>query len=182
MYDGIFYPTTKEGEVPQFVLKEYFDTAFGDCLLSRKTTGGYLFCLNGALIAWQSKRQSIVTTSTTKAEYVAVCEATKKAIWLKRLLEDMDCEQKSATVLFEDNNSARAQTENPLHYKRTKHVDIAYHFTRQMVSEEVVKLVRINSEDQVADLLTKPLVKATFARHHNELKMKKTELVNPTNV
>ena len=78
---------------------------------------------------------------------------------MRGLLEDMGCVPVEPTILFEDNDSCRAQTENPLHHKRTKHIDIAYHFTRQMVEEGVVKLQRVGTEDQIADLLTKPLPK-----------------------
>ena len=118
-----------------------------------------------------------MTTSSTEAEYVAACEATKEAIWLRRLLEDMGYEQKGATILREDNNSTIAQTENPLHHKQTKHIDIAYHFTREMVSEKVVELKRIDTEDQVADMMTKPLSKIVFMKHYKMLGMRATKTV-----
>lgn len=177
MNDGIFYPTTKSGENAKFELKGYADAAFADCLQTRKTTGGYLFCLNNAPLTWQSKRQSLVVTSTTEGEYVAVCEAAKEAVWLRLLLADMGCEQIGPTLIYEDNDGAKAQTENPLHHKRTKHVDIAYHYSRQLVSDEIVILERIDTKDQLADIMTKPLVRSVFERLYNMLGMKATALV-----
>ena len=76
----------------------------------------------------------------------------------------MGCLPAGPTVLYEDNDSCRAQTENPLHHKRTKHVDVDYHYTRQMVEEGVVKLVRVATEDQVADIMTKPLGRTRFSK------------------
>ena len=88
----------------------------------------------------------------------------------------MGCIAVEPTVLFEDNNSCIALTKNPLHHKRTKHIDVYYHYTRQMVEEGVVVLEKISTEDQVADMLTKPLGKVLFAKHINKLEMRCTEL------
>ena len=88
----------------------------------------------------------------------------------------MGCTATEPTVLHEDNNSCIAQTENPLHHKRTKHIDIAYHFTRQMVDEDVVVLVKIDTADQVADMLTKPLGNILFSKHFKMLKMRDTKV------
>ena len=114
---------------------------------------------------WTSGRQTIVTMPTTEAEYVVACKAAKEAVWLRQLLESLNCTQNGATVLLEDNNGCIAQTENPLHHKRTKHVDVYYHYTRQMVEEGVLILEKIATEDQTADLLTKPLGNILFVKH-----------------
>ena len=89
----------------------------------------------------------------------------------------MGYEQKGATVLLEDNNSTIAQTENPLHHKQTKHINIAYHFTRQMISEKVVVLQPIDTGDQVTDMMTKPLPKIVFMKHYRMLGMRATKTV-----
>ena len=113
---------------------------------------------------------------------MSACHGTKEVVWLRRLFEDMGCEPTEPTVLFEDNDSCRAQTENPLHHKRTKHIDISYHYTRQMVEEGIVQLVRVGTGDQVADIMTKPLGKTLFKRHFDMLSMKPTEPVPPQDV
>ena len=79
-------------------------------------------------------------------------------------------------MLYKDNNSYIAQTENPLRYKRTKHINIAYYFTRQIIDKDVVVLVKIDTADQVADMLTKPLENILFNKHFNMLKMKDTKV------
>ncbi len=128
--ENILYSTIKPSEKPKFDLTGYADVVFDNCIISRKTTGEYLFCLNDVLLTWQSKRQLIVVTFTTKREYIAACNVTKEAVWFRCLFENMGCEQKNPTVLYEDNTSAKFQTENSLYYKKTKYVDIIYHYTR----------------------------------------------------
>jgi hypothetical protein len=169
---GIFYPAQQS----KINLIGYVDAAFADCKESRKSTSGYLFCVNEASLTWRSGRQSVVTTSSTEAEYVAACEGSKEAVWLRNLFEDMGCKTTGPTTLFEDNNSCIAQTENPLHHKRTKHIDVYYHFTRQMVEENVVVLEKIHTENQLADMLTKPLNKVLFQKHTDSLNMRCTEV------
>jgi hypothetical protein len=176
---GIFYPAKQKGEAFTLNLHGYIDSAFADCKLTRKSTSGYLFSVNNAPITWRSGRQSIVTTSTTEAEYVAACDGSKEAVWLRKLFEELGCEMIQPTILFEDNNSCIAQTENPLHHKRTKHIDVYYHYTRQMVEEDIVVLKRIDTSDQVADMLTKPLRKTLFKKHVDCLNMRCTELLTP---
>ena len=138
----LFYPA-REVDKPVIV-----DLVGYDCLVTRKSTSGYLFCINGTSVTWKSSRQSVITTSSTEAEYVSACDGTKKAVWLRHLLENMGCTATKPTVLHEDNNSCIAQTENSQHHKKTKHIDIAYHFTRQMVDENVVVLVKIDTAYQ----------------------------------
>jgi len=177
---GLFYPAKQANELPKFELVGYVDAAFADCLVTRKSTSGYLFCINGSPVTWKSGIQSVVTGSSTEAEYVAAYDGAKEAVWLRRLFENMGCMPNGPTVLFEDNNSCISQTENPLHHKRTKHIDVAYHFTRQMVEEEVVLLMKISTTDQVADMLTKPLGRTLFSKHFDALKMRCTEVQTST--
>jgi hypothetical protein len=174
---GLFYPAKQEGQQVEMNLAGYVDAAFADCLVSRKSTGGYLFCINSSPLTWRSGRQSLVTTSTTEAECVTAFEGTKEAVWLRGLFSDMGFEPVHPTVLFEDNNSCIAQTENPLHHKRTKHIGVDYHYTREKVEENIVVLKRISTEDQIADMLTKPLGKILFRKHLQSLNMRCTTLL-----
>ena len=86
----------------------------------------------------------------------------------------MGVEITGPTLLFEDNNSCIAMSENPLHHKRTKHIDISYHYTRDIVENDVVVLCKISSEEQLADILTKPLGKTVFQRLMKGLNMRET--------
>jgi len=132
---------------------------------------------NSSPLTWGSGKQTLVTTSTTEAEYVAACHGTKEMVWLRNLLEDMGCLSVEPTVLYEDNNSCIAQTENPLHYKRTKHIDVYYHYTRQMMEEGLVVLHKIDTTEQVADMLTKPLGKTLFRKHMSALGMRDAKVI-----
>ena len=100
---GLFYPARQQGEQVKMDLVGFVDAAYADCLVSRKSTSGYLFCVNGSPVTWQSGRQSVVTTSSTKAEYIAAFEGTKEAVWLRGLFDDMGFKPVHPTVLFEDN-------------------------------------------------------------------------------
>ncbi len=108
MNNRLFYPKTQPGKLLKFELVGYADAAFRDCILTRKSTSRYLFCLNSSPITWQSKRQSLVVTSTTEAKYVATCDATKEIVWLRNLLKDMSYKQNGSIILYEDNDNAKA--------------------------------------------------------------------------
>ena len=128
----------------------------------RRSTSGYVFFVNGSTISWLSKRQSTVATSSAEAEYIAMTDVTKEAIWLRRLLTDLGYPQEGATPIFEDNLSCIKYTQADANHNRSKHIDVRYHFTREKITEQVIKILRTSSEDQPADMLTKPQAKPRF--------------------
>ena len=113
---------------------------------------------------WHSKRQPIVTLSTTEAEYVAMAEAGKSLLWLRGLLEDMGFPQQGPTVLHCDNQSAIALVKDPVYHERTKHIRRRYHFIREVVDEGEAEVRFCPTQDQLADLLTKPVARAQLER------------------
>ncbi len=88
---------------------------------------------------------------------MAACAAVQEAIHLRQLLEDLGFKQDQATVVFEDNQGCIALSDNPVFHKRTKHIDIKYHFVRERVVSGEIKLKYVTTEHQLADLLTKGL-------------------------
>ena len=105
--------------------------------------------------------------SSCEAEYIAESEAAKEAIWLQRLLCQLrvDLSQPSASepvTILGDNRGALALAKNPMYHARTKHVDIRYHFVREKVEEQLVRMEWIAGELNLADGLTKPLSKTKF--------------------
>lgn len=90
---------------------------------------------------------------------MALCSATQEAIHLRQLVKDLGHAQDEATVIFEDNAGCIALSENPVFHKRSKHIDIRYHFIRERVANNEIKVKYIPTEDQLADLLTKGLSK-----------------------
>ena len=93
---------------------------------------------------------------------MAATQATKEAIWLRRLLADMGHPQKGATVIHEDNHGCIGLAKNPIHHARTKHIDILHHFVRERVESGEVVLKEIPTTHQLADVLTKALTRDRF--------------------
>ena len=137
----------------------YMDADWGGDKVDRRSTTGYVFTVNGMPVSWSSKRQPTIVLSSTEAEYMAATQATKEAIWLRRLLKDLGHEEEGPTVLMEDNQGCIALSKNPIHHSRTKHIDIQWHFIREKVETGEVVLKYIPIDEQVVDLLTKALDK-----------------------
>lgn len=135
----------------------YSDSDYASDLDARKSTTGYIFMLNGGAVTWSSQRQRSVALSTTEAEYMAACAATKEAIWLRQLLSDIDEPISGPTTLYIDNQSAIKLIHNPEFHKRTKHIDIRYHFIREKLKKGEIETQYKSSEQQLADFLMKPL-------------------------
>ena len=114
------------------------------------------------MITWSSKKQATTALSTSEAEFVAATAAACQAIWLRRVLADLQQEQKCATEIFCDNKSTISMTRNPTFHNRTKHIDIRYHFIRDLVAKEEISLEYCSTEEQLADVLTKALSKEKF--------------------
>lgn len=125
-------------------------------IADRKSTSGTVVTLCGTPIIWQSKKQEIVTDSTTYAEYVAMYHATKDIIWARLVLSELGFEEEQGTPLYVDNAAAKELVQNPKFHKRTKHIDIKYHFTREHQSRGTIVAHAIGTKDQLADILTKP--------------------------
>ncbi|KAK9050872.1 hypothetical protein SSX86_030160 [Deinandra increscens subsp. villosa] len=136
------------------VLKGYADADLGGCKQSYKSTTGYVFTVGGTAISWMSRLQKSVALSTTEAEYMAVAEAAKELIWLKNFLDELGKKQTDCS-LFCDNQSAIHLAKNPVFHGKTKHIQLRYHFVRDLISEDVLKLNKIKGTKNPADMLTK---------------------------
>ncbi|GJU38493.1 hypothetical protein Tco_1191450 [Tanacetum coccineum] len=137
-------------------VKGYVDSDYAGDLDRSKSTTGYVFTLSGGIVSWVSKLQSVVAMSTTEAEYVAAAQASKEAVWLKMLLEELGHEQEKIT-LFCDNQSALYLARNPAFHSKTKHIRVQYHFIREKVEEGTVDMQKIHTDDNVADYMTKAI-------------------------
>jgi hypothetical protein len=127
-------------------LTGFSDSDFASDKDTRRSTSGLLFLRHGGPIAWRSKRQSCVTLSTTEAEYVAASEATREAVWLKRLLNEIEHVEKKAITLNCDNQSTIRLVWNPEFHQRTKHIETKYHFIRERQEEEEIKIIYIDTQ------------------------------------
>ncbi|KAH9803717.1 hypothetical protein KPL71_001892 [Citrus sinensis] len=140
----------------EFTVRGYVDSDFARDLDKRKSTTGYVFTLAGATVSWVSKLQTVVALSTTEAEYMAATQACKEAIWIQRLLEELEHGQEKISV-FCDSQSALHFARNPAFHSRTKHIGVQYHFVREVVEDGSVDLQKIHTKENLADVLTKPI-------------------------
>ena len=114
------------------------------------------------MISWFSKKQSCVAQSTGEAEYVAACSANYEAVWLWKLLSNLFDLQLDATCTYCDNKSCMKLFENLVFYDKSKHIEIKYHYIGDMVQRGAVKLQYVATDEQIADVLTKPLARVKF--------------------
>ncbi|UYV78824.1 hypothetical protein LAZ67_16002904 [Cordylochernes scorpioides] len=125
--------------------------------------------LNNGPISWCSQKQNCVSLSTTESEYIAASKATKEAIWLRQLLREFHQEQVKPTTIFCDNQSCIRLVHNPEYRKRTKHIDISYHFIRDQFQKHAIDLLYVCSNDQAADIFTKALPPERYRRLRSQL-------------
>jgi ATP-binding cassette subfamily B (MDR/TAP) protein 1 len=135
-------------------LEGFVDADLAGDVDSRKSTTGYVYTLGGTAISWSSTLQKIVALSTTEAEYVAVSESAKEIVWLQSFLKELGKMNEKGT-LYSDSQSAIFLAKNPAFHSRTKHIQIKYHFIRQLLDEEQLMLEKICGSKNPADMLTK---------------------------
>ncbi|GJV03261.1 putative ribonuclease H-like domain-containing protein [Tanacetum coccineum] len=146
---GLWYPR----ESP-FVLEAYSDSDYARANKDRKSTTGGCQFLGRRLISWQCKKQTIVATSSTKAEYVAAANCCGQVLWIHNQLLDYGYNFMN-TKIFIDNQSTICIVKNPVFHQRTKHIEIRHHFIRDANEKKLIQVLKIHTDDNVADLLTK---------------------------
>ncbi|CAA7024669.1 unnamed protein product [Microthlaspi erraticum] len=161
---GVFY---KRGAVEELTV--YTDSDYAGDIDDRRSTSGYAFLLSGGAVAWASKKQPVVTLSTTEAEFVAAAYCACQCVWMRRILEEFGLEQSGSTTIMCDNSSAIKLSKNPVLHGRSKHIDVRFHFLRDLTKDGVVKLVHCGTNEQIADILTKPLKLEVFVRLREKL-------------
>jgi hypothetical protein len=149
----------------------YTDADWAGDVATRRSTSGYIFNIGSGAISWSSKRQPTVALSSCEAEYVGETQATKEAIWLRRLLRELldQKEHLATTIIFGDNQGAIQLARNPQFHARTKHIDIQHHFVREAQMSGEVDMQYTPTERQIADGLTKALPKDAFVKFRKAL-------------
>ena len=154
---------TAIGDYPTLV--GYSDSDLAGCPDTVRSTGGYAFFFDGCLVSWRSKRQSKVATSTAVAEYYALNDAAKEALYLKRLAAEFDPRGRSPkVVILGDNETANNMGELAKWSDKTKHVRIAESYLHELISTNKIKLCHVPSGSNIADIMTKPLARVAFER------------------
>ncbi|KAJ0829337.1 putative RNA-directed DNA polymerase [Helianthus annuus] len=140
----------------------YTDSDWAACIDDRKSVSGYVFSIGNGAISWCSKKQATVALSSTEAEYISATSAACQCIWLSRILEDLGIKQENATTIWCDSQSAINLSRNPVTHSKAKHIELKYHFIRDMVNQEKVILRFCNTREQIADCMTKALAREKF--------------------
>ncbi|GJX52528.1 putative RNA-directed DNA polymerase [Tanacetum coccineum] len=123
-----------------------------------KSTSGYLMTFAGGAVSWQSRLQKCVALSTTEAEYMAATKACKELLWLKRFLQELGFKQQRYAVIY-NNQSAIHLAKNSMFHKRTKHIDIRYHWIRDAIEDGMFELNKVHTDDNASDMLTKAVAR-----------------------
>jgi len=130
----------------------------GGDLDGRKSTTNYIFTLGGTTISWKSKLQGRISLSTTKAKYVVISKATKEMIWLKNLLKELG-KQQDDSPLFSDSQSVICLAKNSILHSRCKHIELKYHFIRNLINDGDLFLLKIPGAENLVDMLTKTVTR-----------------------
>jgi hypothetical protein len=130
----------------------------------RHSIAGFAYHFGQGAITWSSKKQQIIAMSTVEAEYIAQAHAAKEALWLRMFVSEIRNEPAQAITISSDNQGAIALSKDNKFHARTKHIDVRYHFIREAVEDGKVSVVYIPTDENPADIFTKPLAKAKFRR------------------
>jgi hypothetical protein len=160
---GLWYP---KGST--FDLIGYSDADWAGCKIDRKSTSRTCQLLERSLVSWASKKQNTVALSTTEAEYIAACHCCAQLLWMRQTLRDYGYKLSKVPLLC-DNESAIRMADNPVEHSRTKHIDIRYHFSRDHKQKGDIEIAYVNTQNQLAEIFTKPLEEKTFSKLRNEL-------------
>lgn len=170
---GIFYKKNSNRG-----LKVYTDSDYAGDLNDRKSTSGFVFLLGSAAVSWSSKKQPIVSLSTTEAEYIATTSCACQYIWVRRVLKVLGHEEENRTLIQCDNISTIKLSKNAVSHGRSKHIDVRFHFLRDLVKDEIVELSYCSSQDQVVDIMTKPLKLDQFLKFRTLLGLMEAYEIN----
>ena len=151
----------------------YSDSDWAGDIETRKSTSGYAFFVAGGLVSWMSRRQSVVTLSSTEAEYVALSESLREATWLRGLLQELGFDQSvfCPIPIYEDNQSTINLAVNHANSSRSKHIDVRNHYCRQEYHSGHVDVQYVPTEEQAADGFTKPFKAIKWQRFCSLLRL-----------
>ncbi|KAG7598335.1 Reverse transcriptase RNA-dependent DNA polymerase [Arabidopsis suecica] len=144
-----------------FKIVGYCDADHGADRDKRRSITGLVFTIGGNTISWKSGLQRVVALSSTESEYMSLTEAVKEAVWLKGLLKEFGYEQKKVEI-FCDSQRAIALAKNNVHHERTKHIDVKYHYIREVIANGDVEVLKISTEKNPADIFTKVVPVSKF--------------------
>ncbi|XP_074346573.1 secreted RxLR effector protein 161-like [Apium graveolens] len=150
-------------------VQAYTDADWAGDKGDRRSTSGYFTLVGGNLVTWRSKKQKVVALSSAEAEFRGVARGLAEVLWIRKLLTEIGFSQNKATKIMCDNKAAIQISENPVQHDRTKHVEVDRHFIKEKLEAKIIELPFVQSEDQLADILTKATSGRIFANSLNKL-------------
>jgi hypothetical protein len=149
-------------------LEAYADSDWASDPNTRKSTTGYLVKLAGGIFAWNSHTQKTVALSSTEAKYMSLSDTSRQLVWVKNLLIELGI-QLSPIPLYGDNQGSIFLASNPVQEKHIKHIDLCYHFIRDVVYPKQVELFFIEGAENPVDMFTKNLGCVKFLKFREQL-------------
>ncbi|GJY78188.1 retrovirus-related pol polyprotein from transposon RE1 [Tanacetum coccineum] len=149
----------------------YSDADWARCIETRRSTYGYSIFLGGNLVSWSAKKQPTVSRSSCESEYRAMANTAAEIIWITHLLRELHALPPDRPTLLCDNKSALFMSQNPVSHKRAKHIDLDYHFVRELVASGKLYTKFIPTKLQVADIFTKSLSRPQFEYFRSLLRL-----------
>ncbi|KAL0537750.1 hypothetical protein IC582_026735 [Cucumis melo] len=153
------------------LLEGFTDADYAADLDKRRSLSGHIFRLYGNVVSWKVNLQPVVALSTTESEYISLGEAVKEAVWLKRIVGEL-LSQELIPIIHCDSQSAIHLAKNPSHHERSKHIDVKFHYIRNVIAQKDVELVKVHTVENLSDMLTKALSAHRFKYLLDELNVK----------
>lgn len=151
----------------KFALEGYADSDLCGDVRDRKSTSGYVFNFCSGAVSWASKKQDVVALTVTEVEYISLCAACCHGVWMKRIVADFGIQCKNSIPIWCDDKSCIAIAKNPTFHGISKHIDVKFHFIKELVNDKVVSLNFCRSNYQQAYIFTKCL----DVQHHCKFKV-----------
>jgi hypothetical protein len=164
---GILFHFATDPEFPGLVA--HCDSDWAGDGGTRKSTSGYVVKYNGAAVSWSSVLQSVVAQSSCEAEYIAASECAREISYLRELTSFVNNPQPGPTKMYGDNQGALSLIENPTAHKRTKHIEVKYHYVRAAQEKGVIQVMKVHTDLNYSDIMTKATGTGIFCRHVGSL-------------
>jgi hypothetical protein len=133
-------------------LQGYVDANWARSAVDQKSTSNCCFTLGSAMVSWCSRKQSSVALSIVEAEYIALSVAVREVVWLRKLLTNLFDHEMDPTIIHCDNQSCVKLSENPVFHDRSKHIEIKYHYIRDMMQRIAVHVQYLPTHEQIAEM------------------------------
>ena len=159
---GIKYTAPKDKSA-KLVIDAFVDSDWGGCPDTRRSTTGYIIQVCGGPVSWRSKLMSTMALSSCEAEFMALTEVCRELMWMCRFLDEIGIEYEVPNV-YCDSSSAINWAGDPIQHQRNKHVEIKYYYCRDVVADEKVRLFKIHTTNNCADMMTKPVGRQVMDR------------------